>query len=911
MIKTIFISRLMKIYLIFILFGLNACDFNPISSEFRNKISESNQGNIVIGVVGSSDTQNLFVEGVKLAIQEINKNGGIYNQFITPLFYDEKGSLKKSLHISNKLSRNKNVVAVIGHNFSRTAIPASINYENTGIVLISSGATHASFTHYGDKYTFRNVPSDACSATVIADYLNRNHLKRIVILFDSLSYKKGLADLFRESAIEHHLNIVAQKSYFSWQSSFREMLSEINKHTTFDAIFVAGLFPSVGEIIKQARLVGINQPVISDYTLDSPELMNIAGKEAENTIVATVFDPQSPNKETSDFKERFNLEYGVEPDIWAALGYDSIQLLDHVIRKSRSVSPITISSTLRFLEHWQGVSGSYSFASDGGITGKSFFFKQVKNEEFVFIDRDMKSEDLLSGQIKEFTLRLPMSGKIQTLDPAMLMDMNAIELSEQLFLSLTDLNPETYESIPEFATDWVTGKDGKTYTFHLRKDVFWTDGRPVTSHDIVWAIKRNLHPKNKCPNVSSLFIIKHARDIYRNIIKDMDKLGVNALDDHTLQFQLEYPAAYFPSMTCMGVFKPLPRHVVEKYGDKWTDLNHIQTNASYQIAKWEEGVKIILRKNELYYDQKKVHIPILAYLIIPSSTVGMAMFQNKELDILGDAFLPVPSNEINRIINSPNESEIYYQEPSFCTSAYAFNTRRSPVNHPEVRQAISMAINRKLIVKSVTRGNQQAAATFTRPPIFGAVLPGENIGIHFTPYDAKEKLMEAGFTGGKKLPVLSLAYLENTMSKKVATAIKAYVNEYLNVKMEIVGLDMEGIIEENSGHSKHHIFQCGWCSDYPDANNWLNERFHPKESLNPVGWDNEEFAVLMDVAKRHKNPNIRKQLYRRAEEILCEEACVVMPLYYKTAHYLVNPRVKGWYHMAMGGQHVRNWYLEK
>jgi ABC-type branched-subunit amino acid transport system substrate-binding protein len=164
------------------------------------------------------------------------------------------------------------------------------------------------------------------------------------------------------------------------------MLSEINKHTTFDAIFVAGLFPSVGEIIKQARLVGINQPVISDYTLDSPELMNIAGKEAENTIVATVFDPQSPNKETSDFKERFNLEYGVEPDIWAALGYDSIQLLDHVIRKSRSVSPITISSTLRFLEHWQGVSGSYSFASDGGISGKSFFFKQVKNEEFVFIN---------------------------------------------------------------------------------------------------------------------------------------------------------------------------------------------------------------------------------------------------------------------------------------------------------------------------------------------------------------------------------------------------------------------------------------------------------------------------------------------------------------------------------------------
>lgn len=189
--------------------------------------------------------------------------------------------------------------------------------------------------------------------------------------------------------------------------------------------------------------------------------------------------------------------------------------------------------------------------------------------------------------------------------------------------------------------------------------------------------------------------------------------------------------------------------------------------------------------NELYYDQKKVHIPILAYFIIPSSTVGMAMFQNNELDIIGDALLPVLSNEINRIINSPHESEIYYQEPSFCTSAYAFNTRLSPVNHPKFRQAISMAINRKLIVKSVTCGNQQTATTFTRPPIFGAVLPGENIGIHFTPYDAKAKLMEAGFTSEENLPVLRLAYLENTISKKVAIAIKAFVNEYLNVKNEL------------------------------------------------------------------------------------------------------------------------------
>jgi len=886
-----------------------SCELLPISSEIRNKTAESNHGDIVIGVVGSSDTQNLFVPGVKLAIQEINQNGGVYNRLIRPIFFDEKADLKQSSRISEALSRNRNVIAVIGHNFSRTAIPASIVYENSGIVFISSGATHLSFTKYAEKYTFRNVPSDASSATAIATYLKNNHLVKVVSLFDSLSYKKGLAESFNEKAIEKGLKIVAKKAYFSWQNSFRELLSEINKNYQFDVIFVAGLFPTVGELIKQARLIGIHQPVISDYTLDSPELLNIAGKEAENTIVATIFDPQSPNKETSDFKERFNLEHGVEPDIWAALGYDSIQLLEKAIRKSDSVSPITISSTLRFFDKWQGVTGTYSFASDGGITGKSFFFKQVKNEEFVFIDRDMKSDDLLSGQIKEFTLRLPMGDNINTLDPAMMMDMNAIELSEQLFISLTDLNPETYESVPEFSTHWDLSDDGKTYTFHLRKDVQWTDGKPVTAHDLVWAIKRNVLPENKCPNVSSLFIIKNAKKINRNKIKNLNALGVNAIDDYTVQFQLEYPAAYFPSMTSMGVYRPLPRHVIEHHKEQWTDLKFIQTNGSYQIARWDKGVKIILRKNDLYFDKDNVLIPILAYFIIPSGKVGMAMFQNQELDIIGDAFLAIPSDEIPQIIRMPGEN--YFQEPNFCTMAYAFNTRKKPVDNPKVRQAISMAMNRHLMVNCVVRGNQQIATTYTRPPIFGAVSPEEKVGINFDPNEARNRLAEAGYVDVKKFPVLHLAYLNSTINKKIAVSMQAFLREYLYISMEIEALDLDGIIEENSGNSTHHLFQSGWCSDYPDANNWLNDRFHPKESLNPVGWDNEEFATLMDISKRQTDPKIRKQLYRRAEEILCEEACVVVPLYFMTAHYLVNPRVKGWYHMAMGGQHIRNWYLEK
>lgn len=107
------------------------------------------------------------------------------------------------------------------------------------------------------------------------------------------------------------------------------------------------------------------------------------------------------------------------------------------------------------------------------------------------------------------------------------------------------------------------------------------------------------------------------------------------------------------------------------------------------------------------------------------------------------------------------------------------------------------------------------------------------------------------------------------------------------------------------------MFRYGWCGDYPDANGWLNDLFHPFRSSNHIGWENREFAELMDKARENSDTEARKQYYRRAEQILTEEEAVVVPIYFEIAHCLIKPRVKGWYHMAMGGQHIRDWYFEE
>ncbi len=159
------------------------------------------------------------------------------------------------------------------------------------------------------------------------------------------------------------------------------------------------------------------------------------------------------------------------------------------------------------------------------------------------------------------TLRLPIMGDIPTLDPGLAEDTSSIEIIEQLFLGLTDFDDRTTEVVPELAKDWSVGKDGLTYTFRMRKAV-WSDGRPVTAHDIVWAVRRNIAPATASPYAYMMYGIKGAEAINTGRMQDTTRIGVRALDDYTVRFTLERPAAYFPAVAGLWVLRPLPRHVL-------------------------------------------------------------------------------------------------------------------------------------------------------------------------------------------------------------------------------------------------------------------------------------------------------------------------------------------------------------
>ena len=316
--------------------------------------------------------------------------------------------------------------------------------------------------------------------------------------------------------------------------------------------------------------------------------------------------------------------------------------------------------------------------------------------------------------------------------PGQVIEENGIELLEQLFLGLTDFawdkKTQTYKVVPELALELPqVNEDGTRYTFQLRSDVKWTDGHPVTAHDLVWAIQRHLTTETESQEASILYVIKNAKAIHQqegefsqldvqvlddyghlttataskeasteastvDLIKNaksvhqkeskFSRLGVRALDDYTIEFELEHAAAYFPALVSVRTFRPLPHHVIDKYGAKWSELEHIQTNGPYQLKEWDKGNKIVLTKNPLYYEADRVAINEVHYYIVPSNRLGLKMYEKNELDLMGGSlYLRLPQTEILRIKTADVVlSKELRIAPRACTEWYGFNTQRPPTD---------------------------------------------------------------------------------------------------------------------------------------------------------------------------------------------------------------------------------------
>jgi ABC-type oligopeptide transport system substrate-binding subunit len=509
------------------------------------------------------------------------------------------------------------------------------------------------------------------------------------------------------------------------------------------------------------------------------------------------------------------------------------------------------------------------------------------------------------AQAARTVLRLPMQQDVPTLDPGLAEDSASIEVIEQLFLGLTDFDDETAEVVPELATEWSASADGLTYTFRLR-EARWSDGRPVTAAELVWAARRNIAPATASPYAYMMYGLRGAEAINTGREPDPARLGVEAVDDRTVRFRLVRPAAYFPGVAGMWMLRPLPRWAIEAHGAAWSEPAHIVVNGPYRLTEWRRGDRLVLRRNEAYYGARAVAIPEVRYLMVPESSTGLAMYENGELDLLGGGYLSLPAPDIPRIKADPVLGRQLRITPAMCTYYLGFNTARPPLDDARVRKALSAAIDRRLLIERVVRGDQRPATTFVPTPVFGAVPPEAGVGIGHDPERARRWLAEAGYPGGKGFPPVVLMYNTSEGHARIAQAVQQMWRRELGVEVRLENQEWKVYLQTTTRADGPHIFRLAWCADYPDANNWLMEVFHPTRSANRVHWKNAEFARVTERAQAVQDPAERRRLYRRAEEILTQEEAVIAPVYFYTQVTLTPPYLQA--RLApLGGNHLRDW----
>ena len=516
-------------------------------------------------------------------------------------------------------------------------------------------------------------------------------------------------------------------------------------------------------------------------------------------------------------------------------------------------------------------------------------------------------------------INLNLATEPPTLDPALATDTTSVEVDESLFLGLTDFEDTTEAAvIPEIATKWSVSDDGLVWTFEMRKDIWWVHYDPatkktekkrlVTAQDIEFGVKRTLNPETASDYAYVCYIIKNAEAVNSGESTDLDSIGVKAVDDYTVEFTLEQPAGYFPAIASMWVNRPQPREPIEEHGDLWTEPGNIWTNGAYMLDTWEHENRMVLVKNPNYYDAKNVSIEKINYVMVVEASTAMAMYENGEIDV--DANPPL--EDMDRIKADAVLSKELYIAPRLCTYYYGMNVTKPGTDNVLVRQALSSSVDRQKLIDTVLKGGQEPAWSFACKGIFGQVADNPDFpGITFDPQKARDLLAEAGYAGGQGLPEITLMFNTSEGHQKIAEFIQGQWREHLGISVKLANQEWKVYLKTLAEDSPQ-VYRLGWCADYPDQNNWVTENFHITKSLNEPKWSGpgaDEFSSLCDQAALEADPEKRKELYFKAEKILCVDEAVIIPIYYYTRVVLNKPYIERTYQLV-GGEHFDKWKVK-
>ncbi|WP_298919626.1 peptide ABC transporter substrate-binding protein [uncultured Roseobacter sp.] len=488
------------------------------------------------------------------------------------------------------------------------------------------------------------------------------------------------------------------------------------------------------------------------------------------------------------------------------------------------------------------------------------------------------------AQDQTFTYRV--LDEFSSFDPQVVEDTYGSEIVRDLFEGLYNQDANG-NNVPGVALSHEVSDDNMTYTFKLRKDAKWSDGKPVTAGDFVYAWQRAVDPELASPYAwyMELMSIANGAEIIAGE-KPITDLGVSATDDHTLVVNLSQPLPYFDKMVSHATTFPSPKWAIDAHGAEWTRPGNLVSNGAYVLTEHVPKERSVREINTNYWNADDTVLEKVVTLVIGDDAQGLTRFRAGEVDKTD-----IPAGQYPALKDEfPQEA---YALPRLCNYYFTFNLDSGPEAFKDVRvrQALAYAIDRNVIVDQVLQGGQFPAYTFTPAATANFEVPSvDYAGMTQAERDEKAKalLEEAGYgEGGKEL---SFSYLYNTNEahQQVAIVATQMWKQKLGINVTLENQEWK-VFLENRGAQNFEMARGAWCGDYNEASTFLDLL------TTPSGYNDGKFtnARLDELMVEAKSSQDTQPLYTEVEQILADEMPVI-PIYHYSTNMMLNASIQGW-----------------
>lgn len=495
----------------------------------------------------------------------------------------------------------------------------------------------------------------------------------------------------------------------------------------------------------------------------------------------------------------------------------------------------------------------------------------------------------------------------ETLDPALNSAIDSANMILFAFDTLLGVD-EDLNVVPALAESWEESEDGMTWTFHLREGLKWSDGSELNAEDFVYSWQRMADPETAAPYAETVLgMVKNFNEISTGEMEPSE-LGVSAPDANTFVVELGQPCTYFDKIASFVASSPVQQETVEANGDAWAvDPSTYVSSGAFMMTEWVPGSHITYTKNPNYWDADSIKLDSIKCLLIEDMNAALSAYETGEALMIKS----VPTEEMASLEGRDD----FYVDPLLGTYYISLQTEKEPFNNRDVREALSLAIDRDYVANTIMQGTYSPAGNLIGPGITDAdgssFMENANGGEEYISTDpadfeanlekAKQLMADAGYPNGEGFPVIEYLVNDQGYHKALAEYLQKAWGE-LGITMEVKTAEWQSVTATRRA-GDFDTARNGWVFDYNDPSSMF-DLFYTGNGNNDGKYSNAEYDAQMDISRTTTDVEERFAALHKAEDIIMADAGMI-PVAFYNDYYLQSDKITGSWHSPYG-----YWYFQ-